>query len=273
MELGLWHDVWAAVAAPAIGEAVGSAGIPLGGCVLDLGTGGGVALGALAHAVGPGGAVLGIDADPASAGIARERANGIVGGARLHVRSCDVDTILREGVRFDAVWAADVLWRNYFEDPARAVARVVECLAPHGVLAVFTGNWYSSRFLHGHPDLERRIQWANARRWGVPPDGAASHHEQSTAWMREAGLEIAVTMHPLAGSAASPGWPAWRRYLQVAVWPEYLAAAQAHGREAGMTTAELDELAALVTPDGARYLPDQPGFVAFQPALLAVGRK
>jgi hypothetical protein len=67
--------------------------------------------------------------------------------------------------------------------------------------------------------------------------------------------------------------PSVRPYLESTVWPELLESATECGSEAGITTAELGELHALLTPGTAHYVGDEPGFFVVHPTILATGRR
>jgi 2-polyprenyl-3-methyl-5-hydroxy-6-metoxy-1,4-benzoquinol methylase len=159
--------------------------------ILDVGAGLGMAWPALAAG---GGTVTAIEADASLVAISRPRAASL--GVEVH--HADVQSWLDpDDARYGLIWAGDVLWRNYFPDPQAIVHRLMQAVAPGGRLAVFTGNWYASRFLWGYPDLERAVLRANARRWDVPPDGDASHHERAARWLIEAGGgDLRVSLHP-----------------------------------------------------------------------------
>ncbi len=68
------------------------------------------------------------------------------------------------------------------------------------------------------------------------------------------------------------GDPAVRAYLEGTVWPEMRQSATEHGHDAGLTGADLDQLAALTTPGVSGYVADEPGFHVVQPAVLTTGR-
>lgn len=262
-----WHNAWLDVAADAVTDAVATLTCASEARVLDLGTGSGVALPALAAKSAH---VLAIDLDARLVEAAADHVKRAGVASRVECRVSRVEDLLdtAAGSSFDVVWAGDVLWRNYFPDPESTVRSLARLLRPGGTLAVFTGNWFVSRFLCGHPELEHRLQAASARRWHVPADGDPTHHEQAGRWLIEAGFsDVSVSMHPINGMQGGRGWEAWRRYLDVGVWPDYRAAAREHG--------ERDELALLdllITPGLDTYLPDQAGYIGFQPAMLVTAR-
>lgn len=263
----VWHGAWSDVAAAAVGDAVARLPFSVAARVLDVGTGSGIALPALASRAAY---VLAIDTDARLVETAAERARRVGAASGVECRISNVESLLDgpDRARFDVVWAGDVLWRNYFPDPASTVRGLSRLLRPGGTLAIFTGSWFASRFMCGHADLERRVQAASARRWGVPADGDPAHQEQAGRWLVEGGLaDVQVSMHPIIGACGTPGWESWRRYLEVGVWPDYTASTRDHG-EAGDSA----RLTTLVTPGLDTYLPDQAGYVGFQPAMLMTGR-
>lgn len=259
-----WHTAWGAVAGPAVAKAVETLAVQPPARILDVGAGLGVAWPALSRC----GRVTAIEADAGLVQASQAAAN-VQGVTQVHG---DLLTWLpSQAEPFDLIWAGDVLWHNYFTDPGVVVEQLIGALAPGGRLAVFTANWYASRFLWGHPDLERAVLHANARRWRVPPDGAPTHHEQAAAWLARAGAtDVRASLHPLLGHPASVDWAAWLRYLERCVWPDYLAAAE---DEEGDTALAREYLRRLVTPGHPDYVPAQPGCLVFQPTLLVSGAR
>jgi len=259
-----WHRAWGAVAADALADAVATLDVWPSAQVLDLGAAIGLAWPALAAR---GGRITAIELDQTLVEAGREEARRL---GVVQVQGDGLAWLAQGDARFDLIWAGDVLWRNYFPDPHAVVRRLMTALAPGGQLAVYTANWYSSRFLWTYPDLERRLLTANARRWAVPSDGDANHHEQALLWLSAANAhDLSASLHPLVGHAGLPTWPAWRHYLETCVWPDYLAAADS----AETDRADHARLQTLITPGSGRYLPASPGYVAFQPTLLATGRR
>jgi len=260
-----WHEAWGAVAQDALADAARSLPPSPAAGTLDVGAGLGVAWPALAAL---GARVTAIEADADLVNASRRRAASL--GVALH--HADARTWLDSGeAPYGLIWAGDVLWCNYFPDPQAIVHRLMQALVPGGRLAVFTGNWYGSRFLWGYPDLERAVLRVNARRWRVPADGDACHHERAAQWLAAAGgVDLRASLHPLLGHRHASGWDAWRRYLEVGVWPDYLAAARDAAAEPDLDVALLE---ALVTPGQPDYVLEQPGYVAYQPALLVSARR
>jgi SAM-dependent methyltransferase len=257
-----WHTAWGAVAQSAVHQAVANVAELPAGPILDLGCGLGVAWEALATMRRP---VVAVEANEEVAAAARDRADRL--GVRL-ICAGVTDWIAPHRETFALVWAGDVFWSNYFASPAAAVAHVAASVRPGGRIAAFTANWFGSRFLWGHPDLERRVQQASARRWAVAGDGNFDLHERVGQWLHAAGgRDLTCAMTPLVGCAGQPAWTAWRRYLEVGVWPDYLAAVKTHG-----STEDREALEGLTTPGHPGYLPDLPGYVAYQPALVFAAR-
>jgi SAM-dependent methyltransferase len=262
MSVVAWHDAWGAVAAGAVRDGVAALPALPPGPVLDLGSGLGLAWRGLLRLGRP---LVAIERDPELVDRSRAEAD------RLGVELVAGDALEWLADRpldgFALIWAGEVLWSNYFVSPADVVVRLAEALRPEGRVAVFTANWYSSRFLWGYPALERRLQVANARRWQVRPDGDDTHHEQHVAWMRRAGgRDLRVSLHPLVGHAGVASWPAWRAYLEAGVWPDYLASATE------CNAADVALLDRLLSPDSASYLPDTPGYLVMQPAMTVSAR-
>jgi SAM-dependent methyltransferase len=274
MDVRPWYEAWTGVALGAVTDAVRQLNVRRGARVLDVGTGGGVALPALAQSVGPDGWVVAIDVDAAAVEVARRRV-AAASASRVNVRHGRIEDLIEQSgsLRFDAIWAGDVLWRNYFASPAAVVKQLVRLLDPRGAIGVFTGNWYSSRFLWGYPDLERGVLAASARRWHVPADGSGDHHEVVAAWLAAAGLsDVSVSVHSIVGTRAAGNWPSWQEYLETVVWPEYRAAVRESATCAEIDedgTRQLERLTSLGTPED---ITARPGYLALQPAMLVQGR-
>jgi ubiquinone/menaquinone biosynthesis C-methylase UbiE len=106
------------------------AGLAPGMRVLDLGSGAGNVARLAAEMVGPDGAVVGIERDPAAVALARRR----TAEANVEFRVTDVETL--DGVEdgFDAVVGRLVLM--YLADPAAVLRRAATRLRPGGLICM-----------------------------------------------------------------------------------------------------------------------------------------
>jgi SAM-dependent methyltransferase len=91
-----WHEAWGAIAPPAVADAVRRLNVPRGARVLDVGTGGGVALPSLAEAVGPDGCVVAIDTDAAALDVARRRVAAVAASARVAFRHGRIEELIHQ---------------------------------------------------------------------------------------------------------------------------------------------------------------------------------
>ncbi|MGC9438120.1 class I SAM-dependent methyltransferase [Streptomyces sp. WG5] len=261
--------------APVVEQAVGLLGLEGRRRVLDVGTGAGGGLVALARAAGGRARVLGVDRNEGALALAREHAKEAGVLDQVHTETADLDEVAARASgddRFDAIWASDVIWPGNVEDPAAAVARLAGALSPDGVLALFTSNYYSSTFLPGHTRLERRLLTASELNWGIPADGP-DHYARHVHWMTAAGLrDVRLHVLPRVGFPADAD-PTVRPYLERVVWPELLAAARARGEDAGMSKEDIARAEDLLTPGRPEYVVDEPGYYLVHPTLLVTGRR
>lgn len=274
-EVGLitYLQVNRAFIAPVVERAVARLGLEERRRVLDVGTGAGGGLVALARAAGPEGRLLAVDRNEDALALARRQAEAEGVLDRVRFEPADLSQVAAEaagGDRFDAIWAGDVIWPGNVPDPGRAVAELADSLAPGGVLALFTSNYYNATFLPGHAQLERRLLTASELNWGIPADGP-DHYARHVHWMRAAGLtDVRLHVLPRIGFPVDDD-PTVRPYLERIVWPELLAAARSRGREAGMSDDDLARVEALLRPGGPEYVVDEPGYYLVHPALLVTG--
>ncbi|NJP65187.1 SAM-dependent methyltransferase [Streptomyces spiramenti] len=276
-EVGLitYLQVNRAFLAPVIERAVARLGLGDRRRVLDVGTGAGGGLVALARATGPAGRVLAVDRSEDALALARRHAatEGVID--RVRFEAADLLTVASQaaaGERFDAIWAGDVIWPGNVPAPQRAVAQLADALAPGGVLALFTSNYYNATFLPGHPRLERQLMTASELNWGIPADGP-DHYARHVHWMHDAGLtDVRLHVLPRTGFPVDQD-PTVRAYLESIVWPELLGAARTKGREAGMSSEDLELAEALLRPGGPKYIADEPGYYLVHPALLVTGTR
>lgn len=148
---------------------------------------------------------------------------------------------------------------------------MARALRPGGVAALFSSTCLPPTFLPAHPGLERLVRAASQRRRRLPA-GGPHHPDRHLAWLVAAGLEdVTPTVLPRVGFPADRD-PAACRYLECVVWPEMVTSATTFGATVGMTSDDVDQLRALVTPGSTRYVVDEPGYFVHQPMLLATGR-
>ncbi len=262
-------------AAPAIESAIVSLNLAAGARVLDAGTGAGAALPPLARAVGTTGSVLAVDSHPTSVALASDYAEQTGIADRVTVQLGDITEVLADAATekaFDAIWAHDVVYSIYVEEPADVVRQMVQALRPGGVVALFYSNYYHATFLPGHSRLERSLYTASEIRWGLPTDGPR-HKGRHLAWLQAADLDdVSLTVCPRVCFPVDAD-PTLRPYLELAIWPEMRDNAVTHGAAAGLSTAELDEVQRLLTPGDPHYVLDEPGYFLVLPATLATGRR
>ncbi|OLT54314.1 hypothetical protein BJF89_16930 [Corynebacterium sp. CNJ-954] len=266
--------------AGAVAAAVASLGPAVERCaagrpvrVLDAGTGAGGALpelDSLCDTRDHGGTVLAVDIDRAAVDLAREVAEG---SEHVDVRVGDVRDIAAvaaaTGQTYDLIWSSDVIWPGTFDEPADIVDAFSRILAPGGVLALFTTNYYQSMLLPGHTRLERLIRTASEKTWGLPDDGP-HQYERLGAWMRLAGLQdITPTSFPLIALSTDPSA---RDYLETIVWPEMRHAASANGRAAGMSDDDFSRVDELLDPYSPQWIGADPDAFVLQPTVLWTGR-
>ena len=116
---------------PAYAAAVAEAGIQTGATVLDAGCGTGRALPALASAVGPTGAVVGLDLTPQMLAVAKEK--GRAEHAALVLADASRLPLARGSV--DAVFAAGLV--THLPDLAAGLGELARVTRPGGLLVIF----------------------------------------------------------------------------------------------------------------------------------------
>ena len=121
-------DRFESMIAPVGDALLARAAVAPGARVLDLGCGGGVTSLALAAAVGPAGAVTGIDISPDLIARARERAQAA--GARNLTFACVDAAIYRPDAPFDRIVSR--FGSMFFPQPIEAFANLHACLQPAG---------------------------------------------------------------------------------------------------------------------------------------------
>jgi SAM-dependent methyltransferase len=148
-----------------VGDAlIAAAGLAPGERVLDVGCGTGPTARMAAAAVGPGGAVTGLDIAPEMLAAAR-REPAVAGAAPIEWVEADATTWRPEG------FAADVVLSRFgvmfFPDPAAAFANLGRLTVPGGRLhaAVWAERTRSAIF-----ELPLQVALERCRGWGLDPD-------------------------------------------------------------------------------------------------------
>lgn len=262
--------------APAVEHAIMSLNLASGARVLDAGTGAGGALPAISRAVGMTGSVLAVDKDSTILALASDYAEQAGIANRVTLQLGDIVEVLADAATrpenaFDAIWAGDVLYPLYFEEPADVVRRMAQALRPGGIIALFYPNSYHSTILTGHSLLERSLYTAAEIASGVPVDGPR-HRERHLTWLLAAGLdEVGLTMFPRVCFPIDTD-PTARPHFEM-IGSIMRDITVAHGAVAGLSAAEVDEIQRLLTPGNPDYILDEPGYFIAHPATLSTGRR
>lgn len=115
---------------PSYAAAIDQAGIPAGATVVDVGCGTGRAMGPLRTAVGPGGAVIGVDLTPHMLTVA----NGATGPS-AHLLLADARHLPLADSCADAIFAAGLI--QHLPDPTAGLAELARITRPSGRLILF----------------------------------------------------------------------------------------------------------------------------------------
>jgi ubiquinone/menaquinone biosynthesis C-methylase UbiE len=134
---------------PTTSQLFKTAGIGEGMKCLDMGCGGGFVTLLLADLVGPGGKVIGADADAAILALAREDADA---GRRGNVEFRQADALVCQGEEeYDLVYARCLL--THLSEPEKCLGEMIKACKPNGVVVIedidFTGSFchpYSSAY-------------------------------------------------------------------------------------------------------------------------------
>jgi 2-polyprenyl-3-methyl-5-hydroxy-6-metoxy-1,4-benzoquinol methylase len=261
------RDFWA----PTVEDAIMSLNLASGARVLDMGTGAGGALPAISRAVGMTGSVLAVDKDSTVLSLASDYAEqaGVVDHVTFQVG--DIVDVLADAATapenaFDVIWASDVLYAVYFEEPADVVRLMAQALRPGGIIALFYPNGYHSAILTGHTRLERCVYNALEIDAGVPVDGPR-HRERHLTWLLAADLdEVGLTMLPRVCFPIDTD-PTVRLYLEM-VTSKLYECVTTYGAVTGLSAAEINECQRLLTSGDPDYIFNEPGYYLMYPALL-----
>jgi SAM-dependent methyltransferase len=221
---------------------VDRAGLRAGERVLDLATGPGVAALAAARAVGPGGAVQGIDISAQMIAEATSRASAL-GAANVSFARADMETTDAPDGAFDAVVSAFGLM--FAADRRAAAQEIARVLAPGGRASVVVwGRRSACAWAEVFPIVDARVESEVCPMFfatGVPGalralfelaglvDVVEERVPVTLEWA--SGDEAATAM--LEGGAVALAWKRFSPEVRAAVRQEYLASIAAFRRGAG----------------------------------------
>jgi SAM-dependent methyltransferase len=160
-----------------------------GECAVDVGSGAGTVVRALAERVGPTGRAVGVEPNAGLRGVAEERAAALAPPPTFV--DGDAYALPFEDGSVDVVHCERV-WQHLAE-PARAAAEIARVLAPGGRAAVLDSDWGTMLVEPGEPDVVHRVAQAFT---DVNPNPFAGRRLR--ALLRTAGLEV----EPDIGSSA-----------------------------------------------------------------------
>ena len=235
-----------------------AAGLAPGMRVLDIGSGAGNVARLVAEIVGPGGTVVGIDADPAAVELASQNNSS----PNIEFRVADVRSL--DGIEggFDAVTGRLVLM--YFADPVGALRQAASRVRTGGLVCMHEGDL---SYLWASPQTPL---WDQVRAWllealekaGIETRmGPALHSLYTKAGLPRPQLLLEAT---IGGGPGNPGWG----------WGNVVAAAVPLMEKLGVATrAEVDPatlsdrlVAETLAADGCVICPPMTGAWAVRPA-------
>ncbi len=120
---------------------------------LDIGSGTGSEVLEFARRVGPDGEAVGVEPNPATLAVARERA--AVAGARCRFVEADAYRLPFDDDYFDAVRSERVY--QHLDDPAAATAEIARVLRPAGRVVLIDSDWQTAILHPGDPDVVARM--------------------------------------------------------------------------------------------------------------------
>jgi SAM-dependent methyltransferase len=249
-------------AEPELRGAIGSLNLAAGSSVLDAGCGTGEALSWLSSAVGPEGAVVGIELSTAHVAAARS-----LGLANATVLQADLMDTPFPPASFHLIWCVNTI--NHLRDPILALKRLAALLRPGGRIALGQSSLLPDMYFAWDSRLERLTNEA-VRRYYLDRYGLSEHDLASVrallGWLRGAGLRE-VTVRTLPIERTSPLRPADEAYLLQAIfrdtWGKRL--------EPYLSAADHAELMRNCDPQDPRFALRRPDFHFLQCFTLATG--
>jgi SAM-dependent methyltransferase len=249
-------------AEPELRLAIGSLNLAAGSRVLDAGCGTGEALRWLSSAVGPEGAVVGIDL--ATAHVAAARALGVTGATVLQA---DLLNAPFSPASFDLIWCVNTI--NHLRDPILGLQRLGALLRPGGRIALGQSSLLPDMYFAWDSRLERLTNEA-VRRYYRDRYGLSEHDLTSVrsivGWLRGAALQD-VTVRTVPIERTSPLQPADQAYLLEVIfrdtWGERL--------RPYLHPADYAELIGYCDPKDPRFALNRPDFHFLQCFTLGTG--
>ncbi len=243
-------------------RAIGSLNLAAGSSVLDAGCGTGEALRWLSSAVGPEGAVVGIDLSTAHLAAARS-----LGLARATVLQTDLMDTPLSTASFDLIWCVNTI--NHLRDPILALKRLAALLRAGGRIALGQSSLLPDMYFAWDTRLERLTNEAVRRyyldRYGLSEQDLGSVRAL-VGRLRGAGLRE-VKVRTLLIERTSPLRPADEAYLLEAIfrdtWGERL--------QPYLSAADYAELMRNCDPQDPRFALRRPDFHFLQCFTLATG--
>ena len=220
----------ASILAPHSAHLLRLAGITSGMRVLDAGCGAGDMSMLLAKLVGPDGAVIGVDMNPAILELARARA-AEAGLANVSYLDGDL-TGLRLDEPVDALAGRLILL--YLKEPAATVRALSRLVRSGGVVSFQEFNITRTRSVPPTPVVTRSMGWIidATRAAGLNPDLG----EQAASILRDAGLSVEGAATAGAAGSAESAMPAYLEGTLRSVLPAVLAHGQVTEAEVAIDT-------------------------------------
>jgi SAM-dependent methyltransferase len=226
-------------------------GVTTGMKVLDVGSGAGDVALLLADLVGPRGAVVGVDINPAILDTARARVQAL-GWTNVTFLAGDVHNIALDN-DFDAVVGRWVLM--HLSDPVAVLHQLLRYLKPGGLVAFQEGDFTYPPTAFPPASLHQQVM-----RWTTPPPRHGGPGPKMGSKLYQAYLEAGLPAPQLRLDAPIGGGPDWPGYAYVAdtvrsLLPRLEQMGAVRAEEVGIETLEDRLRAEVVGQQGVQMLP------------------